>query len=314
MIRWRQILSAPYSWLYGVYLLALGGLDQDRARRLAALFMPIVMLPFRSRLRSNLRRYWGDDSPHSKDNFASLEGSHLRHLALLTVAFARLPQISPDVLKRDVALEGDEHLREALKCGRGVLMVMDHLGNGWHILAGLSSRGYRITILVNTMPLPVLDRQIVNICSRFGIEVVRPQPDTFRKAGEVLKRNEIFLLAYDASIPSRNCIGIPFGRTLLQAHLGTALLAYRSHAPVLRVTNRVLPSGQSRTTIAPPLQLPSMAEPRADSASLLASWVRELDARTTLNPEQWCLWSYAALGETSGSGRNTGRSQPDGPS
>ena len=138
--------------------------------------------------------------------------------------------------------------------------------------------------------------------------------DAFRQAGQVLKRNELFLLAFDASKASRNCIAIPFGETFLEAHLGTALLALRSRAPILRISNRVMPSGQSRTTIAPPLQIPPACEPRSDSASLLTSWVRELETETTGHPEQWCLWGYVALGAKSEEATHSGHSEPRGSS
>jgi lauroyl/myristoyl acyltransferase len=296
MIRLRRILAAPYSWMYGGFLWALGHLRKHHSEALANALITIIMLPFRSRRRLNLSQYWGSRPGLSESRLNSIEKSHLRYLSMLTVSFARLARVPLDDLKQDVEMEGEERVRTALKLGRGVLLVMDHFGNGWDSLLALSSRGYRITLLVNEMPLTVLDRHIQRLCRRLAVEVIRPGPDAFQKARKVLRRNGIFLLAFDATIASDNCRGIPFGRASLQVHLGTGVLALRSGATVLRISNTILPSGGSRTTVSGPVQIPATSAPREDSEALLRSWVHELQEKTTPAPEQWGLWSYVSLG------------------
>ena len=297
MIRLWRILYHPYTWMYGIFLWVLGRLDEHRASGLADALVPLFTLPFRSQLRSNLKRFFGLEAQPSNDRVVSLERTHLRYLSTLTASFARLPEISQADLERSVVVTGEEHISAALRLGRGALLMMDHFGNGWHWMALLASRGYRISVLSNRTPMSVVNRHILRIARRFTFDLVRPGLDAFRQAREVLNRNEIFVLTCDASIHSRNCQAVPFGNAYLQVHLGPGVLAIRSRAPVLRMMTKVLPSGQSHTSVAPPLEIPPATNPRMDSAALLRSWIGELEEATMANPEQWFLWGYVPLGD-----------------
>ena len=260
--------------------------------------MPVVMAPFRSKLRGNLRRFIGSHQADGEGAIRTIERKHFRHLAYLTCSFARLPEGNSEEQIHATSLIGGKHIAEALRHGRGALLVMDHFGNGWHVLAGLASSGHPVTLLVNPTFSPTVQRQILRICKRLGIDAVHPGPDAYRNALAVLAENGVFLLAFDAIDDSKNSVPLRFGHTALRVPRGPALLALRSGTTVLKVTNNALPTGESETTILPLLNIPTLVNPRGDSADLIEKWVKDLEERALSTPEQWGLWSYVSAGSS----------------
>src|SRR5262245_26209386 len=62
-----------------------------------------------------------------------------RHLGLSLVEFLRLSRWTPERIAERVQLDGFERLREAMRSGRGVVVITAHFGN-WDLLACLSAR------------------------------------------------------------------------------------------------------------------------------------------------------------------------------
>ena len=154
-----------------------------------------------------------------------------RNFAKYLVDFFRFSLIDDEYIKRFVRLEGRENLEEALKRGKGVIILSAHLGNwelGGYVLGKL---GYNMNAVVLTHKNEKVNNFFIN--QRFmgnfkSIEIGA----TLRGCYRALKGNELLALLGDRNFSSTGLMAEFFGKPALMPK-GPAALALRTGATVL---------------------------------------------------------------------------------
>ncbi|NIO21066.1 MAG: hypothetical protein GTN76_10090 [Candidatus Aenigmarchaeota archaeon] len=155
------------------------------------------------------------------------------------------PKLTPEKVKRQSSVEGLNHLNEALRQKKGVILLTSHFGNYRFVLAALGFRGY----VMNQIGAPPtvwkkLEENVSKMKGRaleFELACERSLPaefiyyDTFmRPAFECLARNEVLVIAGD-SVGEGRRIAVDFLNRTAQLSPGPFGLARKTGAPVLPV-------------------------------------------------------------------------------
>jgi KDO2-lipid IV(A) lauroyltransferase len=158
-----------------VFLLRL--LPARAALRLAALLgrLAFDVVGFRRRVAmGNLRARLGAEQA-ARPGGAGLAGigsDCYAAFAMSMAEFARLPLLSPGYVEKHIEIEGTHHLDDALRRGRGAVLVTGHYGS-WELMgAVLVMMGYPITFAIGVQRNPLVQDLMNGFRRAAGIDLV----------------------------------------------------------------------------------------------------------------------------------------------
>ena len=183
-----------------------------------------------------------------------------------------------------VSITGEEHLREALNRGRGVILMTAHLANWEIVAAAMRFHGYPLNAIYtpqrNTAGIEDIFReQRERIC---GMGLIKSEGPAMKEALKILKRGEILAILQDLDARSdgviSNFLGLP-----ASCHIGAIKLSIHYNCPIVPGRTVRDKKGKYSALFYPPLTFVEDMEKSLDICNnILESWVKE-------HPEQW-MW------------------------
>lgn len=178
--------------------------------------------------------------------------------------------------------EGVEHLAEAERLGRGLVVVTAHLGNwelGGRLLAATVARPTHVVVA------PEQDPGVERFLRGDGGPVrflTRTAPLDVLPLVGALRRNEVVALQGDRALGGRGDRRQTFFGVPAPFPLGPFVLARAARAPVLPAFCLLRPDRRYTIVIGKPWMVDAGGEPEA-----LARWVCVLEAMVRRHPTQW---------------------------
>ncbi|MBF0553147.1 MAG: lysophospholipid acyltransferase family protein [Nitrospirae bacterium] len=148
--------------------------------------------------------------------------------------FAFLPE--DEILKKIVSYEGNDILDEAVKQGKGIILLTAHLGN-WE-LGGLflNSLGLKINVLTNKDENPGVDEARTRYRLRHGINTItvgEANPLSSVELAGALFRGEVVAMLIDRYNPLMGNIEIEFFGKKMDFPAGPFILSKITGAPII---------------------------------------------------------------------------------
>lgn len=186
-------------------------------------------------------------------------------------------------LERIVRVEGQALLEEQIDAGRGVVLLLPHLGN-WELVNAHLGSGPGMTALYQPPRLPPVRRLIEKVRARCGNQLVAPTRKGLRQLFQVLEQGGIVTVLPD-QVPASGAFA-PFFGVEAFTDLLIPRLVRRTHAGVLCIFVRRLEGGRGFEVVYRPA-VPGIdaGDPRAAATALNASV--EACAREVLEQYQW---------------------------
>jgi KDO2-lipid IV(A) lauroyltransferase len=293
-----QILLAPISIAFAFMAWIMRRVKETRAEQISRILVGMALASQRARRLRNMRRVFPD---WNENQIRRLNKEHMRYISRLMVEFLRLPGLTDVQFQDRISIEGEENIREALRGGRGILLLGSHLGNWWYARSALSLRGYRISTISNRIPVRGIESQLGKIRRRFNIHGIHIGEGGSSIAADTFNRNEIFTLAFDVTSPGREekSLRLPIGGATINIDLGPASMALKYKPAVLRLSIRSVGNGRSQITIKPSASGGESAGTQVSPVELTRSWMDGLREELRESPEQWWHWSHLILGDSS---------------
>ena len=217
----------------------------------------------------------------------SILRSTFRHAGQSFVELGLWPKLAPRA--GYVRVEGDEAITAALAEGRGLLAVAGHVGN-WELLAAtMAARGFPITVVARR----VNDMRFHALIARFrtgaGLEVLlRDAPAFLTTVRDALRRNRIVALLVDQDTGRGAGVFVPFFGRLARTPPGAALLALRTHTPIVTAFIERRPGGGHLIRIRP---VPTDGRRgRGEVMAITAKFTAEIEAQIRRAPAEWVWW------------------------
>lgn len=197
-------------------------------------------------------------------------------------------------------LEGEEHWRELMKTGKGVVVVTAHVGI-WEMAAqlGASQEKRRIHVVREKELDPRAQEFIQEMLSRAGEHHVThfagDDPALSLKLADALRNGEI--VAFQGDRPragGRTVLASLFGRPM-PLPVGPAVLARAADVPIAPVFNFYEGRYRVRAVARPPIHVARTADREADVAQAVHRIATEIEWAIRERPHQWfCfrrIWS-----------------------
>jgi lipopolysaccharide heptosyltransferase II len=201
------------------------------------------------------------------------------------LAGVKLGQMDFDSLSKRVTVEGESHLKEALKNGRGIVMVLSHLGN-WELLAQIVPKilGCPCGTVYQTLRNPLIDKAMRMQRARRGLALFARR-DGFFGAIELLRKGGAVGVLVDQHAGDSGIWASLFGRLASCSPLA-ATMALRADAVLLPAAMYTDGVGRWRMVIGSPVAPVSRAVEQ-----VTGQINRILEGQILRAPADW-LWAH----------------------
>lgn len=220
------------------------------------------------------------------------------------VDFFRFSRLSEEDMRRLVVVENVKYVDEALRLGKGVLLVTAHLGN-WELGgAVLASMGYPINAIALRQPSAKLNEFFQRHRRKRGMKII-PLGHAVGSMIQALRRNELVALLADRDYSMRNDF-VRFCGAEACLPRGPAWMAVKTGAPVVAGFMLRRPDDTFILKMYPP-----MFPERAGSRELLHEHIsRVLEDAITTAPSQWFMFERVWDGQSYGKSALCGKESP----
>jgi len=199
---------------------------------------------------------------------------------------ARLDAADPNVLRRQVAVTNPERLLTAAARGRGLVLVLPHVGCWEAGAVWTASLGYPLTTVGELLEPPELFDWFVETRRRARLTVLPPGAATTAQLLEHLKLGGAIALVADRDVTGGG-VPTPFFGAPARVPAGPAVIALRSGAAVVPVAIYQEPRGRFTVELQPELDTERSGDLRADVARLTRDMVAVFERLIAARPEQW---------------------------
>lgn len=184
-------------------------------------------------------------------------------------------------------IRGAEHLEQARRSGRGVVLATPHIGS-WELAAAYCGREMPLTVLFRPPRTPGLGPVLLASRARLGMQPVPTDAGGVRALHRALQRGEAVGLLPDQQPQAGHGVYAPFfGQAALTMTL-LARLARRNDALVLMVVMERLAPGEGFRLHFWPAD-PTVAD--ADPETAATAINREVERCIAIAPAQY-MWNY----------------------
>ncbi len=213
-----------------------------------------------------------------------------RHLAWSAIDVARSAHWSAEELVSRFEVVGFEHYEAAVARGRGVLVLVPHVGSFELALMAAPLFDVRITAIARPLANPLVQREVQRHRTRHGSELIQHRRVVPRML-EALREGRNVVIVNDQYTRRSKGIFVPFFGVRCSTSPGPATLALRSGAPVLPFYVVRLSRDRHRAVCLPPIELEPSGHRRKDVEEATARFNRVLESVVRAHPEQW-MWGH----------------------
>ncbi|MBN1899064.1 MAG: lysophospholipid acyltransferase family protein [Spirochaetes bacterium] len=211
------------------------------------------------------------------------------NLCKIFTEFIFLPRINESFVRKRVRVQGEEHLRQALKGKRGILAITGHLGN-WELLGTIMVKlGYPLDAIYQPMKNPFSDRLFYNIRARSGMGLISTD-NSLRGSLKALKQNHLLGLIADQDAGRSGVFVDFFGRPASTAR-GPAVFAVKTKSPMLFFALIREKNNAYSLNISPPLKVRDTGQTEDDIHYNTKLWSDRLEKWVRQYPDQW-FWVH----------------------
>jgi Kdo2-lipid IVA lauroyltransferase/acyltransferase len=213
-----------------------------------------------------------------------------QHLGMTLIELTRLLSRPLAATLERIRLEGVEHLRAAMDDHGRALLLTAHLGN-WELLAAAHRlTGFPLSIVVRPLDAPWLDALAEQLRRRTGVELIDKR-GALRPVLEALRRGRMIGILMDQNAARREGVFVDFFGRAASTSRSIALLALRTHTPIVPVFIRRDAAGRHTVVIHPALIPAATNGSDAAVVELTARCTQVIERAIRQDPEQW-LWSH----------------------
>lgn len=212
-----------------------------------------------------------------------------RHFGALLAEFARLPLLKPENVPDLVAVENFNLLDEALKKGRGGVVVSGHLGN-WELMgATFSVMGYPVNYVVTSQQNPRVEKLMDKLRESTGAKIIKRQ-EAVKGVLKALKKNELVAILADQDAHQAG-VFVPFFRRLSSTPKGAATFALRAGSDLIFIESYRQDLNKLKI-IAELISRDNLPDNREDAIiELTRRFTSRLEEAVRKHPEQW-FWMH----------------------
>ena len=199
-----------------------------------------------------------------------------------------MPKLTKEKMNNLVAIDHPEYLWDAVKEGRGVVLLTAHMSNWEWLGASLAMNGYPLTSVIKRQPNDQHTRILNEYREAAGIEIFARGTSEMIGAAKALKAGKIlgFLADQDAG---KDGLFMPFLGKLASTPIGPAFFARKFKAPVVPAFITRKDGGGHQVHLLPPFYYEDTGDQDGDMYRLTARMTQTVEDMIRQYPDNW-LW------------------------
>ena len=241
---------------------------------------------YRQRMEDNLTAALGKEIPRAEDRKALVKRAWLNFALGVLDTAAVMHYSKRDIIDR-VKFEGEEHLRQALAMGKGVVGISAHLGRFTMIGARLAASGYPFSVVVKHPGDERFARLTDDYRTQLGLHTIpaKPRREAVRGILKALRENRIVMIIADEF--KSGDVMVDFFGMKLPAPRGPATMAIRTGAVTLPMFATVQPDDSILLSVGAPIPAVERDELEDSVVATTALYTACLEAAIRRYPDQW---------------------------
>jgi KDO2-lipid IV(A) lauroyltransferase len=253
---------------------------------LMARFTFMLLRKYRRRMEENVEKALGQQiaDPKERKRLARRAWINFALGVLDTMSVMHLPK---ERIAATIALEGEEHLKQALAKGKGVIALSAHLGAFTLIGPRLAAAGYPFSIVVKHPADERMARVINDYRTQLGIDTIsaKPRQEAVRGILKALRNNGIVLVIADEF--KSGGVEISFLGQKAAAPRGPASLALRTGAVTVPIFAARAPDGSVALRIGSEIEPVRHGDVETSIAETTRLFTSYIEAAIRRFPDQW---------------------------
>ncbi|MDE3074355.1 MAG: lysophospholipid acyltransferase family protein [Chloroflexota bacterium] len=239
-----------------------------------------------ARVRENVRHVLGVEA--SKQDVDRMARQSWRNYLRYLREFVSIPNWKRDQIEVVArAIEGWEHVREAMSHGRGAVVVSAHFGN-WDMAAAIGARAYRVNVLADTFSSQRLDKLVNSFRTALGIQVI-PVERALKRTLTALKRGEAVAFLVDKPV-GKNGVVVNFFGHPVQVPGGAGFFAVKAGAPILPAFVWRNRDNSYSGRVLPPIYSEPSGDMERDVRSVMERVMSAIEEMVRARPEHWYMF------------------------
>jgi KDO2-lipid IV(A) lauroyltransferase len=220
----------------------------------------------------------------------SIARSSLVSMGNTLIEYFTFPFLTRERLLESFEIEGESHLKEALEKKKGVIVMTLHLGNGDLAIAGLSRLGYQVNLISKEFKARWLNELWFGMRRKHGTRFIAPEKSSFEIL-RALKRNEFVVFVLDQFMGPPIGVRVNFFGRETGAAMGCALMADRTHAPVIPAYTYRRDDGRHVMVFDAPIPYLDHGLREKNIAAMTQIYTDKIEAIVRKHPGQW-MWIH----------------------
>lgn len=276
--------------LYGFARMLVGFLSPAASARFGGVIGSLFYTISRRRreiIDFNLELAFPEMSGQERKELAREVSRHFGRVALDTV---RIQGLSPDELRAEVTLEGEENLRQAVEDDRGFFLLSAHLGS-WEVaalMAGLMVPG-GISVIHRPLDNPMLDAELEDLRATFGNRALG-KSNVSREVLTEIKNGETVGFLIDQR-PRGVEFEVPFFGHAAKTHPILARFVRKTGVPLIPIFCTWDAPARYTVSFGEPVDPVDLGEDELTDEALTERFMEITEAAIRRSPEQW-LWYH----------------------
>ena len=195
----------------------------------------------------------------------------------------------PSLVAQKVSFDGKEHLKEALKKGRGVIAVTAHFGNFPLMMMHLALEGYKTNAIIRPARDQELESYLFKKRTETGLKTIYavPRQQCVMSSLAALRNNEVLFIPLDQNFGSNGGIFVDFFGHKAATATGPVVFARRTKAPILPMFIIRLKEDTHKIIIEPPLSLEEVNDEEAFIVLNTEKITKLIEHYIRLYPHEW---------------------------
>jgi KDO2-lipid IV(A) lauroyltransferase len=244
------------------------------------------ILPIRKQVvLDNLTKAFGKDK--TPEEISQIAKNNYRQFAKTFFEIMLLPKLNAREIEKLVKMENTVFLDEAIKNGKGAILVGAHFGN-WELMGVAVAARYPLTFLVGEQTNLLVDNLLNSIRTSKGVKTI-PLKFALRGVMKTLKANEFVAIISDQDAHENGSFVDFFGRPA-STPKAAALFSLRSGCPL--ITGHCVRNNYGYRVVFDRIDLPARSgDEESDARALTALYTSKIESYVRANPDHW-FWMH----------------------
>jgi KDO2-lipid IV(A) lauroyltransferase len=212
-----------------------------------------------------------------------------RHFGRVTADTLKWSRLRSSRRAKLLRVEGEEHIRRALRDGRGGLIFSAHFGN-WEVAAEAVAALAPLSVVARPLDNPLVEAELARFRKRLGAKII----SKFQAAKPVLqalRRNELVAILIDQNVLRSQAIFVNFFGRPAATTPGLASFHLRTRSPLIPVFCLPGPLASYLVKIGEPLTFNSSGEFDRDVLKITQACTKMIETEIGRNPSFW-FWFH----------------------